>query len=376
MLNKNISPLAATLARGLLGAALLGGAVVLAFVGQSEATSPAEPASSRPVRVARVHTRALAESPHVWATLRHEDRAALGFTIAGRIATVRVEVGSHVRRGDVLVALDGRGYRHGARGAEADLAQREAELEQLDRDRERADALVRAGVASAEDGERASTGTTRARAGIDAASAQLAESRRLIGEATLRAPFDGVVVSVAAQEGEIAAPGVPMVELVGDGALEIVADLPEAYTRGLAPGTAVEVRDGARAPYTARVTGIASEAGPRQLIRVVLGVDDPRDLLGGRTVELVLPAPGRSAVVAPLAAVLDPSGTAPFAYRVRGGVAERSAVELGEVIGDEVEIRSGLRDGDLVVVGGRALLLDREAVEILAPEALARAGAE
>lgn len=375
MLNNN-TKLIASLARGTIGASLLVGAAVLAFSGTSDASGSPLEAPPRPVRVAPVVERELEVTHQIWAVARHTDRATLGFTIAGRIQEVRVEVGARVRRGEVLAAIDARAYRHGLRSASAALDAHEAELAQLERDGARAASLAGSGVAPLEVAERAQSGADRARAGRDSASAQLAETRRLLSEAVLRAPFDAVVVAVSAREGEIAAPGAPMISVVGDaGPLEIEADLPDRHARSLWEGAQVEVLDDRGAAHPARLLGVAASTGATELVRARFAVDDTEAFGGGQTVELLLHTPGRLAVMVPVDALLDPSGHRPHVYRVQDGVAQRVDVTLGEVDESGVEVRSGLATGDEVVVAGRALLLDREAVQIeRAPAALSPRG--
>ena len=76
----------------------------------------------------------------------------------------------------------------------------------------------------------------------EAAAARLREARRLSAEGVLVAPFDGTVVAVGLQPGEFASPGVTVLEVAGDGAVEVEVEVPETFIESLRPGESVRVR--------------------------------------------------------------------------------------------------------------------------------------
>ena len=81
-----------------------------------------------------------------------------------------------------------------------------------------------------------------------------------------------------------------------------------------------------------------------------------------------------NALVIPRSALLE-DGEAPSVYVVRAAKAVRSAVKLGYVDGEWVEVRDGLREGDPVVVAGKAALRDGSAVQVIGDGAAAATSA-
>lgn len=138
----------------------------------------------------------------------------IGFQVAGRIGKRLVEVGQVVRKGQVLLQLDGRDYALAVTAAKA-------EADQATADEKRFKTLVADGAVSVADNER-----QRARAEAVRAQYQLASNR--VRYATLVAPYDGVVTGIRAEAGQVVAEGMPVVSMARPGEVEIAADIPES----------------------------------------------------------------------------------------------------------------------------------------------------
>jgi len=104
----------------------------------------------------------------------------------------------------------------------------------------------------------------------------------------LIAPFDGTVVAVGLQPGEMASPGVTVLEVAGDGAVEIEVEVPESFVDSLRPGEAVRVK----LPFAGREVGGtvatrgAAAGGAGRLSPVVIAIDPAAGVLAGMTAEI------------------------------------------------------------------------------------------
>ena len=185
------------------------------------------PPSSGPVDVAAsrsVVSYGLVTAP---GTVVAEEEAELATRMSGRIRSVHVEIGSRVSAGDPLVSLEGDEVEARIRSAEAaaDLARQW---------HARISALAADGAATAQE-------LDDAKARLDMAQAGLRDARAQRAYVILQAPFSGVITARLADPGDLAVPGVPILEMIGSGGLEIEADLPAELAGRLAVGDRIAV---------------------------------------------------------------------------------------------------------------------------------------
>jgi len=322
------------------------------------------------VRVAAVETAADHRELRFSGVTRAARRARLAFSIGGRMVDRAVDVGDRVAAGEVLARLDDREPRNAFATARGAVAEVEARRAQAERDLERTRGLVEAKAATAEELEKVRAGLDAVRAAEDAARARLDETRRLLDESVLKAPYAGTVTEVALEPGEYAGPGRMVVDLAGDGDLELEVEVPESVVPHVENGVeaVVEVPLMGRT-VTGRVDSVGrSAAGAGRLFPVVVRIPAASGVAVGATAELRLALASDDALAVPVEAVVNPGGRQPAVFRlIDGGEprVQRIGVEVGSLLGDQVIVRAeGLAAGDRVVVGGQRGLLDGEVVDV------------
>lgn len=251
-------------------AAVLVAGVVVAGVGwwvtHRTASAPAA-AASAPVAVAPARGASVDCTGYV----EESERAKVSASVLGRIAAVRVREGDVVKRGDALVDLDtseleaslaATRARASAQRARVDVASlSEAESRgQAERER-RLVALGAAPQAPLDDADAhlrvLGASVVAARADAIAVQSEAAVLEKRIALHHLAAPFDGTVITRPLAVGDVASPGVPVLELAG--ALEIVADVPEARTSLVTIGAPATITlDAIPGELAARVVGFGS----------------------------------------------------------------------------------------------------------------------
>ena len=346
----------------------------LSACGGSVAADQGTEANAPPrVEVSVVREASAEETLVLHGTVRAADRANLAFAVGGRLLQRPVEVGERIEAGQVLARVDARPFRNAASAARAQIAELDAQAAQLRRDEERVAAREASGAASTADVEQTRTGTARLDASRDATRAQLAEARRQVGAAVLRAPYAGVVRAVFAEPGAVVAPGTPVLALAGEGGLEVEAEVPEAALSWLREGLAASVEipaTGTRAEGT--VLALARAAGPSGLFPLRLRLEG-MEAFPGQGALLRFARSGVPELRVPLGAVVDPSGDAPELWRIVEGSpprVERVAVAvrgLRDAEGaPEVALPRSLplAAGDRVVLRGQRPLLDGDAVRL------------
>lgn len=352
----------------LIGSTILAVAVVLAaWPADPGPAAPAPRAQRRPVQVAEVLQTSSSRTLRLPGVTRARERAALGFVVPARLAERPVELGDAVHSGQVLARLDEREFRLAERSAAAAVSELQVRLAQARRDRDRVERLAAARAATTEELEQAAAATDALQAAYEAAAAQRDESRRLLSETTLVAPFDGTVTAIHLEPGEWAGPGVPVVELAGSGGVEVRVDVPESARRAVAVGsTAVVVLPLAGSRAVGRVGSLAAAAPiSGGLFPAVVELQPSPGVVAGLAAQVVLELESGAALTVPLAAVLDSGSSRPAVFRIADGRAQRLEVVPGELVGDRVTVRAaGLAAGDRVAVTGHTALVDGDPVEV------------
>jgi RND family efflux transporter MFP subunit len=328
-------------------------------------------ASVKKVRVAAVENASDPRELRFSGVTRAAQRARLSFSLGARLAGRPVEVGDQVKRGQVLARLDDSEVKNGLATARATLAEAQARRGQLERDVERVEKLHAAKAATAEELEKTRTGLESLVAASDAAGARVREVERLVGETSLRAPYDGTITEVLAEPGEFVGPGRPILILSGEGDTEVQLEVPESLLGQLQPGAPVPVKVsmlGGRS-VTGQIRSLGrSAAGPGQLFPVVVSLDPAAGVPAGATAELAFRVGDSATLSVPVGAVVDPGGRRPAVFRIEKGtsgeVVRKVQVELGSLVGGRVTVRGSLAAGDRVVVGGQRGLLDGDGVEV------------
>ena len=300
------------------------------------------------------------------ATVVAVEDAQLATRASGTIRRITVDVGARVAAGDTLVVLD-------TDEIDARIHAAEAAARLARRSYERIQALARDGATTDQE-------LDDARARAEAAEASLRDARAQRKYVILQAPFDGVVTARSAHPGDLAAPGVPVLTLVGVGALKIQADLSADLVEGIVPGQRAAVLWPERnVRYLARVTRVVPAVDPttrrfRVELRFEPSASETPRVPPGTFVRVELPDPGTATRWIPADAVVR-RGQLVGVYVVEDDTLHLRWVRPGRLRGDAVELLAGPADGSLIVRRPATGLLDGQPVSAVHPLEWAPAGA-
>lgn len=338
---------------------------LICLTGLLAACSPAEapPAAvpPRPVLVSRVQQAPLGGLAFA-GEVRARERAELTFAVPGVVREVLVDVGAPVRRGQLLARLD-------AAPQQAQLASSEAEgrrLQALLAETQRREARLRAARDSSAATEAEWTAVQAevqaAREALAAAQAQRSAVAWSQAQTELRAPFDGRVALRQLEVGQVVGAGAVVLGLEGRGRelwLTVPGSLPLARGQSLA-------LSGPSGSAEARVIQVSArlEAGGGR--RVLMSAPDTWPTGEAVSVQLWPREPAAVALLVPLRAVqmdtAHPNQGQVLRLATNAQVPERVTVTLGALQGEQVEVRSGLKAGDQVVIAGGQALAAGQAV--------------
>ena len=326
-------------------------------------------------------------------------RATIAAKITGRVTGVFFDEGTHVHEGQLLATLDDSDAKKALESAKADrdasqaaIADLQVQLKNAEIQLRRADQLQKASVQSQEQLDNARTAADSLRAKIDLAKTQVsaADSRiqvaqQAVDNCTIRAPFDGIVVSKDAQVGEMVSPvsagggftRTGIATIVDMNSNEIEVDVNESYIARVQPGQPVTAILDAYPDWEipSRVRTIIPSADRQKAtvkVRISFLKLDPRILpdMGIKVTFLGAEQAKQSSGNAPAIAGLVPQtavrddGGKKVVFLVKDTRVERRAVTLGGNRGNDTEIMAGLTAGDTVVVQGPADLRDGQVVAV------------
>jgi RND family efflux transporter MFP subunit len=308
-----------------------------------------------PVVTIRVET--IEAKPHpvteeVIGTVRAKIRAAVEAKVSGRITRMAVDLGQPVKEGDLIAEID-------AQEIKARLEQALATREQAGQDLKRYTVLLEKQVAAKQEFD-------AAQARFRVADAAVKEAQAMLGYVEVRAPFAGVISRRLADAGDFAASSKPLVEIENSEVLRFEADVPEALIEKIRRGEDFSVRiPSINGEIKGKVAEIAPSADPNSRTFLVR-IDLPHipGLRGGQFGRAAIPVGNALSLRVPASAVVV-RGQMEMVFLAEDGVARLRLVKTGKRFGDEIEILSGVAQGERVVSEGASGLSDDQPVSLL-----------
>lgn len=138
-------------------------------------------------------------------TLQWSQRVELSMPVSGVVRGVHADAGERVKKGHVLLTLDAAAYQAGVAESQAELASHKEEALDAKRNLDRVQELYNRTVISTSELEQAQTRLVRAKAGLNESQARLARTQKSLGDATLRAPFDALIIARHVEPGQTVA---------------------------------------------------------------------------------------------------------------------------------------------------------------------------
>jgi RND family efflux transporter MFP subunit len=316
--------------------------------------------------------------------LKSQHQALIGAKVPGRVERMLVDIGSKVKKGDVLAVLEHKDLDAllASRKAmlqrnEAELLEARVDLKQKEREAARADRLQAQRMLSLEEKEKADSAFAMCQArvaaleaSIELTRANIAETEETIRIMTLYAPFDGTVVEKQGEEGEVISPSAmsaslgrgAVVTLASLGLMDVEADIAENLLSRVALNQPAEVSVSAvpSRRYKGRLRQIVPMGDrTRGTIKVKVEILDPDERLFPELVATVHFLPDK--------ALKNPDASRPFLFVPKAALYEangheyvwvvdsrsalrKRAVEVAVTNAELARVESGLNAGDSVVL--------------------------
>jgi len=336
-------------------------ASALATFASAMAPAIAADAPPVPVVVATARSENVGASLAATGTVVSRNDARISAEVAGTLAWIS-EPGSAVKRGETIARIDPVRLTLTLRDNDAALKRLEAQLSLLATQRARLQTL--GNVVSQSQLEEALSRERMAEQDVEQARVARDRARLDVNRASVRAPFDGIVAERLQQSGEYVAGGSPLLRLVNDREMEVVARAPMTTADSVSAGAVAQLIDGEH-KATGKVRAVIPVGDERsRMVELRISLNDRSWRVGAPVRVEIAPRTLKAVVTVPRDAVILRQGSS-YVMRVRAdNTAERVAVNIGPGFDNHVQIDGTLRAGDRIVVRGAERLEPGQSVQV------------
>jgi len=359
-------------------AAMLGLAVVVWAAGCNKTSAGGTVAPpAMPVQVIVAKSQKIPDTTEYLSVLKSRHASNINPQVEGYVTQIRVKAGDRVEAGTVLLQIDPLKQEATLNSQEAARTAQEANVKYAKVNLERQKRLFDAGVVPKQDLDNAQTTYDAAVAQLKSLEEQVQQQRVELKYYSVVAPTAGVVGDIPVRVGDRVTVATLLTTVNEPGGLEAYIYVPADKGRDLRIGMPVRLVDEAGGNATeTRATFISPQVDPdTQTILVKATVSEAQTRLRiSQQVRAQLTWGVHDGPVIPVLAVTRINGQ-PFAFLAvnegKGTVARQKALKLGEVIGNDFAVLSGMNAGDHVIVSGTQFLQDGAPVSEQAPKGVA-----
>lgn len=298
--------------------------------------------------------------------------ATISTRIMGYVNKIYVKPGDKVTAGQLLVSISSDEILAKKAQVQAMITEAEAAARNAERDYDRFKTLRQQNSVSDKELENIALQKTSMQAKVQMAKQQLNEVNAMLAYSNIKAPFSGIVTQKMMDEGSMATPGMPILTIEQNGELQVVAAVPETYIQYVKLGDVAQI---SIKSLDITIEGIVKELSPSAFgtggqysMKLAIDTKGIESIRAGMFVNVFIPAKVK----------LDNPGTvmlqkSSIAYRDQlTGIyvinnqneVHLRWVRLGKTVGDQVEVLSGVKPGEQIVLKADAKLYNGTKVSI------------
>jgi RND family efflux transporter MFP subunit len=310
------------------------------------------------VATAVLATKPIQQASEFIATVRSLRSSTVQPEVEGVVTRIFVKSGDHVRAGAPLVQIKPDKQQATVRSTEANRAGMEADVQYWRQQVKRLEALVAAGAISRQEFDQAQNSLRSAESKLEALNAQVREQQVELDFYRVGAPQAGVVGDISIRQGDRVTKSTMITTIDDNSGLEAYIQVPLDRSPDLRLGLPVQILDAeGKVVATNPITFIAPRVD--DATQTVLVKSALRDMRPGiRTQQFIrsrIVWRSTDGVTVPITAVTRINGKY-FCYVVekgdKGSVARQRPIEVGDLLGNDYVVKSGLAPGDQLIVSG------------------------
>ncbi len=302
--------------------------------------------------------------------------ANISTRVMGYITMLKVKVGDHVNKGQLLATISNQDIMAKRAQADAMIAEAEAALKNAQKDYGRFTVLYNQQSATAKELDNVTLQLASAKSRLEGAKQMRNEASAQLNYTNLTAPFSGIVTQKLADAGSMANPGMPLLTIEQAGSYQVSAAVPE--------NTIDKIKEGQKAILSVnainkningevvQINQSSQFTGGQYLIKISIPDNDKKGLYAGMYVDVAIPLKKAVATVTNHdAQVLVPAASIDYRDQLTGlytissnNTALLRWVRLGKTSGDKVEVLSGLDKNEQYIVSADGKLYNGAPVKI------------
>jgi len=321
--------------------------------GQQDAPAAAEAAASIHVVTSTVAEKPMPEYLTVTGSLRADVESNIAADATGKVLQMLIERGQHVTRGQVIATLDARSASLSAAAAQAQARLAQSQLDQAQRECERVKHLLQTGAISQAEFDRQTSQCTAQQWSAAAAEAQQQSATKLLGDTSLRAPFNGIIGERMVNVGQYVEPRTQVASIYSPDPLRLAVTIPEANLAAIQQDMAVTFTVAAfgdeRFSATVKYISPNVRESTRDLVVEALAPNADGRLRPGMFAVARIELSEQPRPVVPAASIKKDDSEA-HVFVVASKEVQDRLVQLGETKGDLVAVLSGIHAGEAVVL--------------------------
>ena len=325
-----------------------------------------------PVQTVTVAMAPVAQSSEYVATIKSRRSATLQPQVNGALTQILAKSGDHVKAGQTIMQIDPRQQQAAMDSQRATERQKKALFDYNTIEVDRQQKLFDAGVTSRDAYDQEQQAYQNAKADYESAVESRKTQEQLLGYYTIRAPFDGIVGDIPVHVGDYVTTSTMLTTVDENKDLEAYIYIPTERSGDVHMGQSVNITDNnGKLLEKTRIDFISPEVDSTlQGILVKAPVEPSSELRNAQLVKADVIWSTKPMAVVPVLAVSRQGGQT-FIYLAEGQggkfVARQQPIIVGDTVGDNYAVESGLKNGDKVIVSGTQFLVDGAPVIPLPP---------
>jgi len=318
-----------------------------------------------PVKVLEAKALPVSDSSEYVATLKSRDSAVIMPQVEGHITQIYVHSGDRVQTGQQLMEIDPRKQQATVNSQESARVAQQAQVTWAKQQYERSEGLAAAGVVSKQDLDQTKATLDAAKAQLDALDAQLREQQVELHFYKVVAPREGIVGDIPVRVGDRATNSTQLTTVDQPGSLEAYVFVPVERSSQLKMNLPVQILDNTgKVLADTHITFISPQVdNATQTVLVKARIANANEALrNSQFIRARVVWGTRQNPKVPILAVSRLAGQY-FAFVAEpqaGGsyLAKQRPLTIGDTVGNDYEVRSGIKPGDKVIISGTQFLVD------------------
>ena len=308
------------------------------------------------------------EEENLMGLIYSKSSPSLAVEVSGRVVEIIADVGDEVKAGDILAKIDSEKYNLQFSQAKAEIARLSALLVNQELDLKRAEKLFKDNLVSEEMMDRTKADFNALKEQMNAADAQLRNTKRLIEETNIKAPIKSEVAIKHIDAGDYVQPGMVVYELVDTKNLKVDLSFPEYLSPKLKKGLEVRITSPTNPDeiVISKIRDIKPNIDSRnKSLTTIIDFENPGTWLPGASSRAtVVFSKFENAIVVPQISVVRRS-IGEVIYVVKGDSVKETPVKTGLRKEGYIQILEGITLNDEIVKDGAGFLADSSIIEIV-----------